>query len=338
MGACCSKSNDIAPKSGTTNTDMQLPRQPSASILKNSGSVKGSKGRVSVIEGSKTNDGGSSKKRAGIPEEFKSSNAEQNETKSPSSKGDYDSFSTEELQREALSGNIECMYRLAKKYKDAGEDDSSFHWMNRAADRGHLEALYRVGVAYEKGKGVKRNYKKSWESFCKAGDGFHAKSITKMGNFHEKGLIDKASKEEAFRLYKLAAEQREDPDPEAYYYLGLCYSTGTGIEKDAKRAFECFEKAAKARNPRGICNLAFCYENGTGVKKDVREAADLYEEAAALENPTAMYRLGYLHEKGALGDDDVKSAREWYKKAAALGNDDAKKRLERIGASPRGGY
>eukprot|EP00475_Leptophrys_vorax_P030698 TRINITY_DN46198_c0_g1_i1.p1 TRINITY_DN46198_c0_g1~~TRINITY_DN46198_c0_g1_i1.p1 ORF type:complete len:334 (-),score=80.02 TRINITY_DN46198_c0_g1_i1:128-1129(-) len=330
MGSCCTKA-EVVPRNTEPIPD-HLPRQPSLSALKNGqnsnhGSVKQRKGRVSIVEANE-----SALSPHSRPKSPDFSSPVSPETKSnTNTMSEYDLYTIEDLQREALSGNIECMYRLAKKYRDSGEDESSFHWMVRAADRGHVEALYRIGAAYEKGKGTKRNLKKAWESFAKAGDAFHAKSITKMGNFHEKKLVDRSSNEEAFRLYKMAAEMPQNPDPEAYYYLGLCYSGGIGTTKDPKLAFEAFEKAAKARIPRGICNLAFCYENGNGVKKDVREAAELYEEAASLENSTAMFRLGYLHEKGALGDEDIKTAKEWYKKAAALGNEDAKKKLERLG-------
>ena len=44
--------------------------------------------------------------------------------------------------------------------------------------------------------------------------------------------------------------------------LGVCYTSGTGVEVDKQKAFKWFELAAKAGNIEAQCNLGICSANG----------------------------------------------------------------------------
>ena len=48
------------------------------------------------------------------------------------------------------------------------------------------------------------------------------------------------SSEIIFKRYEKAAEQG---DADAQYNLALCYKNGTGVEKDAEKAVEWYQKA-----------------------------------------------------------------------------------------------
>ena len=51
--------------------------------------------------------------------------------------------------------------------------------------------------------------------------------------------------------------------------LSVCYQNGTGINKNEKKAFECYI------NEGDLCaqyNLGICYQNGTGISKSEKEA------------------------------------------------------------------
>jgi TPR repeat protein len=56
------------------------------------------------------------------------------------------------------------------------------------------------------------------------------------------------------------------------YDLTFRYYNGDGIEKDLRKAFHWFQKAAEGRSVKAIYNLALCYYNGKGTEKDLGKA------------------------------------------------------------------
>ena len=84
----------------------------------------------------------------------------------------------------------------------------AFEQYRLAAEQGHAEAQYRLGVCYANGKGVRK---------------------------------DTA---EAAAWYRKAAEQGH---AEAQYRLGVCYANGYGVKKDLAQAIEWYRKAAKGK-------------------------------------------------------------------------------------------
>lgn len=105
----------------------------------------------------------------------------------------------------------------------------------------------------------------------------------------------------AFELAKIAATQDDDGD--AYYFWGLCYKEGIGVEKNLEKAIECFKASGKhscnseeaieyialtyyeAKDPRAFKTLRSikypdvlakyllgrCYYEGFGTKKNFKK-------------------------------------------------------------------
>lgn len=80
--------------------------------------------------------------------------------------------------------------------------------------------------------------------------------------------------------------------------LGCAYSSGDGVTKDLKEAFNWFEKAAQNGNKYGQYNLGSYYQNGFGCVKDVSKAIKWYEKSAIQGYGKAAHSLGKIHEKG----------------------------------------
>lgn len=92
--------------------------------------------------------------------------------------------------------------------------------------------------------------------------------------------------------------------------LGTCLSDGKGVEKDEKKAFNWFQKAANIDifhhlydnfnhhdmngKRKAIYNLGVCYLKGVGAKEDKEKAKDMFREAANLGDPGAVLALGIL--------------------------------------------
>ncbi|CAG8640542.1 9627_t:CDS:2, partial [Paraglomus occultum] len=71
-----------------------------------------------------------------------------------------------------------------------------------------------------------------------------------------------------------------------------------GEQKDEKRAFNYFTRAADLHHPQAQGVLAFCYEFGLGIEKDFKQAEQHYISAAERGNGLAQARLAFLRKYG----------------------------------------
>jgi TPR repeat protein len=150
----------------------------------------------------------------------------------------------------------------------------------KAADGGHSQAQFFIGLCYEFGKGVTEDLKTAAEWYAKA-----------------------------------AAQG----DADALCSLGLVFEHGIGVAQDFKAAAACFAKAAAQGHTMGQSNLGVLYRNGKGVAHDAKAAAVWFAKSAAQGCADAQYNLGVLYETGKGVAQDFKTAAAWYAKAAAQG-------------------
>ena len=104
-----------------------------------------------------------------------------------------------------------------------------------AADKGHADAQYQLGVAYRNGIATRENHEKSAEYFQQAAEQGHPLAKTSFAYFLLRGIgvpkdIEKAS--------KLFHETAAYGDPGAHEELGRMYFEGEGVEKDIVEAYK----------------------------------------------------------------------------------------------------
>jgi tetratricopeptide (TPR) repeat protein len=93
---------------------------------------------------------------------------------------------------------------------------------------------------------------------------------------------------------------------------GQLNNLGAQYDKEGKfiKAFECFQLAAKSKNPITLMNLARCYSVGLGTEQNLEKAFACYVEAGhwpkAVERKATFYRFGIGTQK------DLKKAFECY--------------------------
>src|SRR5256885_787325 len=80
--------------------------------------------------------------------------------------------------------------------------------------------------------------------------------------------------------------------------LGWCYQNGEGVEVDFGKAFQCYEKSAKAGNSYGQNNLGWCYECGKGVEADLKKALYWYKKSAEVGDSYGQNNLGMCYLNG----------------------------------------
>lgn len=101
---------------------------------------------------------------------------------------------------------------------------------------------------------------------------------------------------------KLATTHRH---PEATFNLGICYETGTGIEKNMKNAMECYRAAAAAGHKNAMYNLGVFYVHGRGgLVKDMQAARACFEAAKKIGSRRAESILR-LPEKPVKQDNEI---------------------------------
>ena len=170
---------------------------------------------------------------------------------------------------------------------------------------------------------------------------FSGSSVVFGGDFQDgNDAFDRKNYIEAFRLWKLAAEQG---NAEAQLNLGVMFEKGTGVPQDYKEAAKWFRLAAEQGDPEALYNLGVLYDEGLGVPQDHQEAVKWLLKSAEQKNMKALrlIRTSYhkLHKEVAeqgdsyaqrfLGDSyylslgvtqDYAEAAKWYKKAAEQGD------------------
>lgn len=141
-------------------------------------------------------------------------------------------------------------------YGRTGDPDSreAFWCLSRAAELGHAEAQFNVGLLYHKGEGT---------------------------------AFDVV---EALRWYHRAASQGH---ADAYYQMGSLYSRGEGVPRDRAKAFAFFHEAATRGHVEAQFHLGIIYDEGRGVRVDVDTAEVWYRKAADQGHEGARWRLAH---------------------------------------------
>ncbi|RIB05600.1 hypothetical protein C2G38_2047481, partial [Gigaspora rosea] len=112
-------------------------------------------------------------------------------------------------------------------------------------------------------------------------------------------------------------------DPEQLRTLGYNYQHGIGVEKDEKKAFEYYIKAAELGNSDAMNDLFLCYYYGIGVERNYQKSFEYCKRSADLGNAHGMCSVGNCYMYGYGVDQDYNKAFEYYKKSANMSVDAA---------------
>ena len=204
--------------------------------------------------------------------------------------------SSEEIKEKVEAVNevsVEDLFRNGELAETKKNDMTEvINWYKKAAEKGHMEAQYKLGRIY-------------------LTEGENEKNTKKL--------------EDAFKYFNKPAAQGSS---QAKCYLGVMYRDGKGTKVDLLEAIKCFQDAkgeARAQNDLG-CLL---YGDGKDLKK-LKEAFEYFNKAAHLGSAVAQYNLGILYRDGKGIKQDLKLARELFEKAAINRHVDAIKDLIKL--------
>ena len=109
-------------------------------------------------------------------------------------------------------------------------------------------------------------------------------------------------------------ENRDEVYSSLFSILGDCYLDGLGgLPKDEKKAFELY---SKCDDPKSMSNRGYCYRYGVGTQKDYKKAFMCYERAAEDGGYYHVWHLAQIYEEGVIIPKDTKKAFEYYQDLA----------------------
>jgi TPR repeat protein/ubiquitin-protein ligase len=212
-------------------------------------------------------------------------------------------------------------------YVTTGDSAEAQRLMLEAANGGHAEAQFRVGVNYGAGNGLPQNMSEAVAWFRKAAQQGHAKAQ----NFLAACLFDgngvAPSIPEAIHWWQASAQQG---DPDAQHALGGCYLNGTGVTKSLDEALRLYGNAAKQGHEKAFAavrlaaeegyrpaqlELGTCYSEGKVTPKDAAAAVKWWRLAAEQGSIHAAYYLGRCYANGDGVPRDLVPAARWFRRA-----------------------
>lgn len=186
-------------------------------------------------------------------------------------------------------------------------------WYRKAADQGNIIAQSNLGYMYRQGWGVDQDFDKARALFTKAAEQGYPRAYTQLADMAILGLGEPHDDSKAVTLLLKAAEAG---DLWGQNYLGAMYFKGRGVKKDATQAALWYRKAAERNYAPAQGNLGSAYNSGFGVPKDSNQAFFWWRKAAEQGDISSQNWLGVAYADGRGVDRDAVTAVYWYRKAA----------------------
>jgi TPR repeat protein len=215
-------------------------------------------------------------------------------------------------------------WSIADSYQYVLRPDEAAAVTRRAAEQGDANAQFKLGVAYQYGRGVPRDDAKAAEWYRQAAEQGVAEAQFNLGVAYQYGRGVPQDDAEAANWYRQAAEQG---NPEAQANLGFMYDRGTGVPQDDAEAANWYRQAAEQGYAPAQFSLGVMYDEGTDVPENDAEAANWYRQAAEQGYAPAQFNLGVMYEEGTGVPQDDAEAADWYRQAAEQGEAWAQRKL-----------
>ncbi len=194
----------------------------------------------------------------------------------------------------------------------------AIEWYCRAADQNLPDAYFHLGRLCLM-RGDARGTAEAFRLFRLAADLGHVEACFNVGLFYHNGGPEiEANRELALAYFKLAGEAGHH---EAQTVLGGLYENGIGVEKDEAKALTWYLRAAAKGHAYAQCCVADLYL--AAARFDPEQAARWYRRAADQGLAEAQHRLGRLYEQGVGVEKNREEALRWYEKAAKGGHREA---------------
>ena len=238
---------------------------------------------------------------------------------------------------EAENGNGFAMHDIAKMYLSGlgceADETAANDWFLKAYNSFITEESiakrkdylqYRIGKLYCFGYGVEQDYLKAAEWYEKSVAYNNPFASYSLGSLYYRGQgVDKDT-EKAYKLFRMAAENKSKPNSYAAYELGKICEDGIGTDKDSYASKNWYRQAYMGflqieqtmADDKLYYRLGQMNLNGLGTEIDFGEAEKYFLKSVELENTDALYGLGKLYLRKDFEGYNPNKAVEYLIKAA----------------------
>ena len=197
--------------------------------------------------------------------------------------------------------------------------------LEKAVEKGNLEALSRMGYCYEFGINVKADPEKALACYERAAKAGLPAAMLKYGDMIAAGEVEGKGTDDALVWIKRSAAE---DCPDALYRLGTWNLHGIGADKDPELAAELFSRGAQLEHANCQYELGMLFLKKDGpIAKDDKAAFFWFNRAASKGNAPAQRQLAVCYENGTGCEVDLEKALALYREAARNGDVDARRRL-----------
>lgn len=198
--------------------------------------------------------------------------------------------------------------------RDANQLDEALRHFRSAAERGHREAQFEIGLWYMTGdRALPRDFDQAapWVEKAAAQGQPDALAYIWQLYFYGKGVGQSDA-----AAFKWLQRWAGTGNPEAAYRLGLFHYEGIATPVDHQKAAAWFLDAGAEGVPGACYYLGVMHLDGDGVQQSDEDALYWFERGAAEGHPASMLAMGDMNRDGRGRERNPYQARQWYQKAA----------------------
>lgn len=246
---------------------------------------------------------------------------------------------------------LDAYEQEAEKEKHTAEK-RRFKQLRSEVRNGYADSLADLALAYYRGNGVKKNYKKAYKYMQKAAQNGDALAAVLQANWLARGkgvpqniplacellqeLVQNKNQHAAFQLYMLGKRDYCGlTETNTQQLLDFAAEKGVApalfekarLSSSPQDSFTFMEQAARLEYRLAQYELARMYENGTGTETNPAKAFDYMMLAAKQKLKKAQWQTAQWYEQGYGVKPNSSLAFHWTRIAAKNNVKDAQKRL-----------
>lgn len=220
-------------------------------------------------------------------------------------------------QKERERAAQEEVVRQAKALYEDRQYVAAIPLLDKSCTAGSSDACEKLGLVYEEGKGVSKDYSQALALYSKACDAGNADGCNGLGTMYDVGRGVAKDDANAVALYTKACDAGS---AEGCTDLGTMNLAGRGVDKqDYPTAIKLFSKACDAGSGNGCFYLGSMYSNGYGVGTDDSMALSLDVRACNAGSSCGCYMVGFYFRRGDYVKKDQKKYQQFLNKERSLG-------------------
>lgn len=241
------------------------------------------------------------------------------------------------LYQQAGQGDAEAQYLIGNAFYQGKEVEQNFEqaflWFRRSAEHGNANAQYSLGNVYLMGEGTEQSDEQALYWYGQAATQNHPQAKHNYESLRSLNTNTSQSNR-ANQYVEVETESLAQTDTESTaeqdYQQGMKYSIGDGVDRDYKKAFDAFNRAASAGHVRAQYQLAIAYAFGEGVEKNINESFQWFYKSAFGGDLLAQRQLASMYWTGNGTEQDKIQSAAWYHIVSKQGNDMDLRRLQEV--------